>query len=531
MKRAAILGIVLAVIVLLVLGGGLFAGYKITNGDYNLKNVNVGGIDVSDLTRSETEAKLIAEGWNERISKPLTVTLPGGQTFSVDPVKAGFAVPTEQAAELAHGYGRDNGLLGNLVTYVRQLAMTADVNQLAASPDADYINSCIDSGLTALQQYMGSTEYEVDYHTGVMTMKKGWNQLAFDKSDMRAVIAEALTQGKTEVEYTKLARELTAPDFDAISASLDSDPHDAEYSEDGTFEVIDECLGCKMDPNKALSIWTETRPGDVVEIPMDVTRPEITGDMLRDRLFHDLLGATTTKFPASGPERRNNLQLAISKLDGHIIYPGETFSYNETVGVRTEEAGFKAAPAYVNGDTKDEIGGGVCQVASTLYCSSLFAFIETVERECHYFRPSYMQMGTDATVTIPSEGRAIDFKFRNNKSYPVMIKGYFDNENSTLTMEIWGTLEDGDYMPVEFDNSYGWEFDYDRTIDPAYDGREGYIIKLDHETYTFSDDVGVGFRTLTHRIVKNAAGETLEDVIINPKIPAGYAMDTYYSHE
>ena len=106
-----------------------------------------------------------------------------------------------------------------------------------------------------------------------------------------------------------------------------------------------------------------------------------------------------------------------------------------------------------------------------------------------------------------------------------------DPENRTLTCEIRGTLEDNDYMPVEFDNSWYWMLDYDRVIEPSYPDRQGYKIKFTHETYAFEDAIGYGSRTLTHREVYKADnGELVLDEIINPRIPSGYAMDTYYSH-
>ena len=171
-------------------------------------------------------------------------------------------------------------------------------------------------------------------------------------------------------------------------------------------------------------------------------------------------------------------------------------------------------------------------MSSTLYAATLFSFLETVERECHYFPVNYMQMGTDATVTIPEGGgRSIDFKFRNSRNYPIKLVGIFNNEESTLTFEIWGTLEDDDYMPVEFDSSYSWVYDFDKFIDPAYPDRDGYTIKLTHETYGFEDDVGSGYRTLTHRQVIDADGNIIVDEITNAKLDNGnYAMDTYYQH-
>ena len=531
MKKGLTVLLIFLLLLVLVAGAGLFAGYKISNSDTNLKNVFIGEIDVSGLTREQTTELLNSNGWRERAETPLTVTTLGGNSFDIDRVESGMIMSVEDSVRAAFNYGHDSGLVSGLITAVKTYLSPVDISAMSREPDTDYIDSCIDSGIAEVIAYMGEEEYTVDKTAAEMTMKKGWNQISFDKEAFRSAVIEAFEAGQNELSYTTLAEEPKSPDFEAVRKELESDPADAYYKDDGSFDVVDEIVGIRFDSSEAKKIWNAAKAGDEIKIPIDVTWPEITGEELRGRLYHDLLGACMTKFPNSAESRRNNLQLATSKLDGLIIYPGETFSYNETVGERTEEAGFLPAPAYVDGDVKDEIGGGACQVSSTLYAATAFAFLETVEREAHVFPVNYMQMGTDATVTIPAEGRAIDFKFRNNKTYPIKLVGQFDNENSTLSFEIWGTLDEEDYMPVEFDNSYSWTYDYDRYIDPAYPDRTGYIIKLTHETYMFEDDNGSGYRTLTHRQVIDPDGNMIVDDIINAKLENGnFAMDTYYQH-
>ena len=259
--------------------------------------------------------------------------------------------------------------------------------------------------------------------------------------------------------------------------------------------------------------------------------------MLEALLYRDLLGAVTTKYNNSGINRCINVRLASSKVDGVVLFPGEEFSFNTVVGARTEEAGFLPAPAYAGyDDIKDEIGGGVCQVSTGVYAAALFSFLDVTSHTSHLYPPNYIQLGTDATVTIPEGGgRSIDLKFVNSKSCPVKIVSYCEEsvrDNGrplrTVTVEIWGTLEEDDYMPVEFDNSYIDIYDYDRLIDPAYPDREGYKIKFTHEETEFEDDYGRGLHTLTHRKVYDSSGNLVEDKIINPTYSAGYALDTYY---
>ncbi|MCR5576005.1 MAG: VanW family protein [Oscillospiraceae bacterium] len=528
-----VLTVLLALIVLAVMLCGLavFAGHAITEGKTNIRYVYVGDINVSGLTREETEQLLIERGWKDREEKPLTVTTLRGVSFEVDPVRAGIVTMTDSAVRSAYAVGHDRDMITNLITAAKAFVHPVNVGD-GAGPDLDYLDALIDACQTQIDSTLGEGEYTVDTQTAQLRIVKGRDQLQLDREGLRDAIIAAAEEGRSELSYTAITGQPSAPDFEAIHKELEREPADAYYSDDGKFTVTDEIVGCKFDTAQALSLWNAAEPGDDVLVPLDITWPAVTGEQLRSRLYHDLLGACMTKFPNSGENRRSNLNLCASKINEHVLYPGDVFSYNETVGQRTEEAGFLPAPAYVNGDVKDEIGGGACQISSTLYASTLFAFLETVDRTCHVFPVNYMQPGTDATVTIPAEGKSIDFKFRNNKNYPIMIKTFFDNEASTITIEIWGTLEEEDYMPVEFDNTYSWTFDYDRLIAPAYPDRTGYTVKLQTEFMGgFEDEFSSGYRCLTHRLVIDPDNNVVEDTIVNGKLSNGnYALDTYYEH-
>ena len=531
MKKVLTVFLILIILLVILAGCALYLGYRVTNGSTNLRYVYVGDTNVSGLTPDETETLLEQRGWKTRAETPLVVTSLRGVSFEVDPIRSGLAVPVDALADAAFSYGHDNEMITNLMTAVQVFLHPVDVAGQAKTPDTVYIDALIDACEERINEDLGDEEYTVDAHAGQMTMTKGWQGLHLDKADFRSAILEALESGRTELTYTKLASEPQKPDFDAIHKELEREPSDAYYTDDGTFTVVDEIVGCKFDVSEANSLWDAAKPGEVVTIPLDIVWPEVTGEQLRGQLYHDLLGACMTKFPNSAENRRSNLNLCASRINEYVLYPGETFSYNEVVGERTEEAGFLPAPAYVNGDVKDEIGGGACQVSSTLYAATAFAFLETVDRSCHVFPVNYMQMGTDATVTIPAEGKSIDFKFRNNKNFPIKIVTDFNDEERTISVEIWGTLEEDDYMPVEFDNTYGWTYDYDRFIDPAYPDREGYTIKFLVDIYNGTEEDGrFYYRTITHRQVIDQAGNIVEDTILNPGEPGKYAMDTYYEH-
>lgn len=537
-KGKKILIIVLAVLVLAAASGGFF-GYKLTKSDKIFPKITAGQTEIGGLTKEEALKALESAGWDSSAQTPLEVTLPGGVKFDVNPMSSGLVRNAETVVNAAYSYGHSGNIVENLLTYFECLFGGLDVNEAMAQADTAYIGGQIDKGLASLKEYEGDSEYELDPEDGMLYMIKGWNQLNINKTDLTEKIEEAVSSGEKTLSYTTLANEISKPDFNAMKTELNCEPEDAHYSDDNKFTVTDEIVGCNLDAGKAEQMWTDAQPGDKVAIPVEINWPEVTGDDLRDRLFHDKIGVMWTRYSSYAENRCSNVALAASKINEYILYPGDEFSYNDVVGARTEEAGFLPAPAYAGLDAaeavKDEIGGGACQVSSTLYAATLFAFLETVERSCHVFPVNYMQLGLDATVTIPEDGNAVNFRFRNNKKYPVKIVAYTDKDQENedfnrLTVEIWGTLEEDDYMPVEFDARWNWEQPFDEIIEPAYDDRPGYIIKMTHETYGEDGPVHKTM-TLTHREVYDLEGNLVEDNIVNLLLPDGRpGMDTYFDH-
>ena len=151
--------------------------------------------------------------------------------------------------------------------------------------------------------------------------------------------------------------------------------------------------------------------------------------------------ATFTTNTTSNAVRNKNIELACKKLNGTIVRPGEEFSFNETVGQRTKEAGFGEAAAYNNGEVVQEVGGGVCQVSTTLYNAVLKAGLKTTARQSHTFKPTYVTPGMDATISWGGP----DYKFANvpnkpeysyNSSYAIGIRASYSNQ--TVTVSIYG---------------------------------------------------------------------------------------------
>lgn len=141
------------------------------------------------------------------------------------------------------------------------------------------------------------------------------------------------------------------------------------------------------------------------------------------------LSTCTTVYNARIP-RANNVSLAANAINGSIVMPGETFSYSNTVGPRTRERGYVEAPIYVSGQHATGIGGGICQVSSTLYAAMRYCNLPATERHPHSLPVAYLPAGYDATIS----GTALDLKFKNIYAQPIYIEATADNGNLTVTL-------------------------------------------------------------------------------------------------
>ena len=165
----------------------------------------------------------------------------------------------------------------------------------------------------------------------------------------------------------------------------------------------------------------------------DRAQPDANQDFLDNLLFRNLFGECVTQIPGT-ENRLNNIILATASVNGLVLEPGEEFSFNRVVGQRTTDRGFRSAPAFSNGTTVMAIGGGICQVSSTIYSAVMDSTLSITERHPHGLPVSYIPRGRDATVSWGS----LDFRFVNNTEYPLRIDAEVDGR--TLTVRVYGTI-------------------------------------------------------------------------------------------
>ncbi|MBR0576162.1 VanW family protein [Proteiniclasticum sp. BAD-10] len=206
----------------------------------------------------------------------------------------------------------------------------------------------------------------------------------------------------------------------------------------GDFKVTDHADGLIINEEKLLTDLTaalsDLAAPKTVEAEIVVSHPRVTSEDLKE--INGQLASYTTYYGSSIENRKYNVAFAASKINGTVLLPGETFSYNKEVGAVTLAAGFKNAGVFVGNKVEDGVGGGLCQVSSTLYQAVLHSNLNVVQRRNHSMAVAYLNPGMDAVVYSPS----LDLKFTNNYDSPVYVYAY--GANGKLTVAIYGDTQD-----------------------------------------------------------------------------------------
>lgn len=200
-------------------------------------------------------------------------------------------------------------------------------------------------------------------------------------------------------------------------------PIDAELDEQGN--IIDEKKGYKVDKTvfyERLQEFYYHGIIGVMEVPQQTLFPKVTSELLAHVNQHKI-GSYTTYYKTEHSERSHNIFLATEAINNTVIFPGEQFSFNQIVGERTTKKGYKRAPVIVKGELSEDIGGGICQVSSTLFNAVNLRGVQMIERYSHSKEVPYVPPGKDATVSWWGP----DFVFKNNYKEPLLIRAFAEN--------------------------------------------------------------------------------------------------------
>lgn len=303
----------------------------------------------------------------------------------------------------------------------------------AVAVDADRTAQAAGETAAALSWEAADSVYHLEETALAVTLAKDGRQV--DGETLKTALASGAWAAELalDIPYTVLpATALTARQIhDQVAGEMENAGYDA-----ATKTITPERPGVAFDTAAAQALLDGALPGETVSIPADIQHPRVTAAELKTVLFRDVLGESRTHVSGTAA-RIANVKLSAAAINGVVLSSGQMLSYNETTGERTAAKGYQAAPAYVQGETVDEIGGGVCQTSSTLYLACLLSNLEITQRYAHRYVPAYIPWGMDATVSWGGP----DYKFTNNTDYPIQVvasyhKGY-------LTVRILGTNTDG----------------------------------------------------------------------------------------
>lgn len=463
-KRLPIAGIIAAVLAALLLGAA--AGLCLYAGSYDkiFPGVLVGPVDLGGRSRDQAQAML--ETRMDQLTDPYTytITADGRELGTYAPSQLGGYTIAQELADQAWSVGRTGGFTGfftggyamarGLLGLTSQLspAILYDEKELeAAVADiaGDFDLAPLDGSWELTREGLFATKHQ--------------DGRALDREALAAAIAGS-AGGEIDAAWSSLPAQPL--DLDALAAGLSPEATPARYDTE-TGQVVDGTVGVVLDVEAARLAMDSALNGETVQLPAQVTFPTVTAQELEEVLFRDLLSTCTTRVTGTST-RKNNVKLSGSAVNGTILNDGDIFDYNQVVGKRTEERGYGPAPSYINGETVDSIGGGICQTSSTIYLATLLANLEIVERYAHRYAPSYITLGMDATVSWGGP----EFRFKNNTGYPIRLDVSY--ENSEITVKIYGTKTDDTYVKMtrEILSSSGYETEYVETEDLAWGTQE-----------------------------------------------------------
>lgn len=481
------IGILVLLVCLLV---GILIGRAMDPYDCQiLPNTTIGGIPVGGMTRMQAYKTLKAATKDTFTQEDMVITLPDG-IVRLSPKDTGAKLKVWSAVNGAYTLGRKGSAEDIQAAVDASQTEGTNVDMLPfIKIDPEYIRAQLEAYATAnnvphreLSYHLSGQQpaleenlYDPQAPAQTLELTLGTPLEELDVDAVLSDVLKAYSHNTFSLSIDSIEHQTTpkAPDLDALYQEFYIAPVSTTLDMT-TYQQVPGAYGYAPDLEAAKALLAKAQYGDTISIPMDYVKPEILGDEV---YFRDELGYCETPH-SNNANRAANLKLACAALDGLILQPGEEFSYNNTLGERTKERGYKPAPAYSGTRLVDSVGGGICQVSSTLYCATLYADLEIVFRVNHGFKSNYIGLGLDATV---SWGKP-DFQFRNNFNFPIQLKA--ETTDSHVKIWIMGTDEKDYYIKMtsgysdDDDNIYCW------TYKNKYDKETDQLISKEKEAYS-----------------------------------------------
>lgn len=430
--------IIFIIILVIMIFSVIFAILNINNNNI-LNGVKIEGIDVSRLSREEAKTK-IETVYNAKKEEDIILKYNDFETtISQDILETNYNL--DKAVNEAISLGKDGNIITNNYNILFALLGKKNI-KVDMSINEEQIKDEIENIQTNIPGTIIEPDYYVENDKLIITPGQEGIKISVDNLINR--IKNTLKADFSNQQYIEIPMDNVWPDkidIEKIHDEIYKEVQDA-YLTENPITIHPEVEGVDFDIEEAKKILEND--SEQYEIPLKITKPNVTMEQIGAEAFPNKISSYSTRYDGGDVNRSTNLELACEKINDVIVLPGETFSYNKTLGERSKAAGYKTAKVYENGEVVDGIGGGICQISSTLYNAVLKANLEIVERRNHQFITSYVEEGRDATVAYG----VTDFKFKNSRKYAIKIKA--SASNGVATIEIFGIKEEVEYQ-ISFD--------------------------------------------------------------------------------
>lgn len=434
--------ITLTTFLLLVLAISAQVAYMFLKYDKVYKGVYIDNLYVGSQTRDEVKDLLKSKYEGKNGEKSITLKSKRASE-KIGFTEAGVKYDISGAVDKAYSIGRTGNIFDRLYDII-------DTNIHGSKIDVPFTFNK-DKVVGIIQSLYDKTfinvkEADLFIQEDKVTVRSGHHGENIDKNKTFSAVEAAVENcDGSDIEVPVIETAPSPINADDYLKKINRDAVDAQAKvENNTVTVAPHMIGRSIDKTALISVVNELEKAENTEkvLPVIFVQPKIKTEDVYARLFKDTLGTAWTQFYSDteiNKARTGNIKLAVAAINGKILAPGQEFSFNNVVGPRTVETGYGEAYTYVGGKVVLGVGGGICQVSSTLYDSALFANLDVTERYNHMFTITYVPLGRDAAVAY---GQA-DFKFKNSTNWPIKIEGWVTNDNK-IFFALRGTNETPD---------------------------------------------------------------------------------------
>jgi vancomycin resistance protein YoaR len=482
-KKTILIALLIFFFVELILAG-TFIGSTLAY-DKIYKGIYVNDVYVSGLTQNEAQA-LLRKTYEPRFKDMQIIIKSSNKQDEVKPNEIVDSLNIENAVNNAFNEGRK----GNFISRILRITETASQGKtipLEYTINEGKVQQLIGKYYLRVKKDLVQNSYQIHEDKIIVTM--GGHGINLDEAAFRQKLVEkidSLESGVIEIPVSIVKPDLL--DIEQLHKKVYVKEKNATYQvKDYRLNIIPQVIGRDFDVDNAKKLLkAQTEEGRIFEISLSLTYPKVYEQDVKKTLFKDELSSFSTKYRLDG-KRSENVRLAATSINGAVLAPGDVFSYNEVVGERSAIRGYKEAHVYVGGRITDGIGGGICQVSTTLYNAVLFADMQVVNRRNHNMTVSYVPPGRDATVAYGG----VDLKFKNN--YKNAVKILSSAVSGKLSIKILG-VEENPSKKIEIETEIVQTYPYKETVVKDPTKPVGYT-KVEQKGMN-------GYKANTYKIIK-----------------------------